>query len=109
MSGLPIIQATGLYKTYRLGRVEVEVLKGVDASIDAGEWVAILGASGSGKSTLLHLLGGLDRPDRKNGARLGEIRFEGSPITGLGRRGRWTGTVRARSGSCSSSTTCCPS
>jgi lipoprotein-releasing system ATP-binding protein len=86
MSGLPIIQATGLYKTYRLGRVEVEVLKGVDASIDAGEWVAILGASGSGKSTLLHLLGGLDRPDRKNGARLGEIRFEGSPITGLGAR-----------------------
>ncbi len=57
------LQATRLHKTYRLGRVPVPVLRGVDFSLRKGEWVAVLGASGSGKSTLLHLLGGLDEPD----------------------------------------------
>jgi lipoprotein-releasing system ATP-binding protein len=62
----PIISATNLHKTYKMGRVKVPVLRGLSVSANTGEWVAILGASGSGKSTLLHLLGGLDRPDRAN-------------------------------------------
>lgn len=62
---MPILAADNIHKTYRLGRVRVPVLRGVDLSVQRGEWVAVLGASGSGKSTLLHLLGGLDRPDRK--------------------------------------------
>lgn len=61
---VPFIQALNLHKTYRLERVDVPVLRGVNLSIEKGECLAVLGASGSGKSTLLHLLGGLDRPDR---------------------------------------------
>ncbi|HRP64328.1 MAG TPA: ATP-binding cassette domain-containing protein [Phycisphaerales bacterium] len=63
----PILQAHALRKTYRMGRVDVPVLKGASIDVHEGEWVAVLGASGSGKSTLLHLMGDLDQPDTPGG------------------------------------------
>ena len=79
MSDAPLLQARDLRKTYRLGRVDVPVLRGADFSMKQGEWVAILGSSGSGKSTLLHLLGLLDEPDAGSGG----LWFEGNAVAGL--------------------------
>jgi lipoprotein-releasing system ATP-binding protein len=88
------LSAQAVFKTYRLGRVDVPVLRGASIDVDKGEWVAILGASGSGKSTLLHILGGLDRPDRadrqvraENGSpRRGRVVFEGRVLSDLSAR-----------------------
>lgn len=57
-----IIQLNGVEKTYRLGKVEVRALRGVDLTINRGEMVSIVGASGSGKSTILNVVTGIDRP-----------------------------------------------
>ena len=68
----PILAVRNLRKDYDKGRIEA--LRGVDLSIDAGEFVAISGSSGSGKSTLLQLLGGLDTPTS------GEVLFKGTAL-----------------------------
>jgi lipoprotein-releasing system ATP-binding protein len=58
-----VVAARGVFKAYREGGLAVEVLKGADLELAAGEIVAVVGASGTGKSTLLHCLGGLDDVD----------------------------------------------
>ena len=77
-----VLAAKALKKSYRKGKLEVPVLRGVDFQIRQGEFVAIVGQSGSGKSTLLHLLGTLDAPDA------GEIHFEGNRIDNLPAKSR---------------------
>ncbi len=72
-----VITASGLYKTFHQGKLEVPVLKGIEISIASGETHAIVGASGAGKSTLMHLLGGLDH------ASAGEVTVAGQSISGL--------------------------
>jgi len=74
---MPILQATGLTKTIDTGTHRVEILRGVDLDLPAGQFVAIMGASGSGKSTLLGLLAGLDTPTG------GKVVIDGVDITGL--------------------------
>jgi putative ABC transport system ATP-binding protein len=57
-----LIRVEDLHKTYRMGDVEVPALRGVNLTIDRGEFVAVMGSSGSGKSTFMNILGCLDRP-----------------------------------------------
>ncbi len=57
-----IVRVSNVTKSFRLGRVDVEALKGVDLQIARGEYISIMGPSGSGKSTLFNMIGGLDKP-----------------------------------------------
>ena len=74
---MEILQTEKLIKTYGQGEAQVQALKGVDLSVNKGEFLSIVGTSGSGKSTLLHMLGGLDRPTS------GKVIIDGKDIFSL--------------------------
>jgi putative ABC transport system ATP-binding protein len=73
----PLIAVRDVWKIYELGDVAVQALRGISVDIDAGEFVAVMGASGSGKSTFMNIVGCLDRPTR------GVYRLAGSDVSTL--------------------------
>jgi putative ABC transport system ATP-binding protein len=71
------IEAIDLYRTYRVGKIDVPALRGVSFSVQKGEFVTVVGPSGSGKSTLFYLLGGLTQADS------GKVILDGDDFTAL--------------------------
>ena len=57
-----VVRVTNVTKTFKLGKIDVQALKGVDLEISKGDYISIMGPSGSGKSTLFNMIGGLDKP-----------------------------------------------
>src|SRR5579862_4861430 len=83
-----VLRARGVQRSFREGSARLEVLTGVDLTVERGERLAIIGVSGSGKTTLLQILGGLDRPDA------GSVEIDGRDIHALSERER--GALRNR-------------
>jgi putative ABC transport system ATP-binding protein len=79
MPGRPLVLLKDIHRIYRTGDVEVHALRGINLSIEEGEFAAVVGASGSGKSTTMNIVGCLDRPTR------GSYELEGRDVTNLGR------------------------
>ncbi len=77
---MPLLELKGVTRDYRLGKVVVRALRGLDLKIEEGEIVAIMGPSGSGKSTLMHILGALDVPSG------GEALIDGENLSELRER-----------------------
>jgi putative ABC transport system ATP-binding protein len=75
-----VIELNNISKTYKTGVIEVQALRGVSISLEAGDFVSVMGPSGSGKSTLMNIIGCLDR------ATEGEYLLDGIDVTGLGDR-----------------------
>jgi putative ABC transport system ATP-binding protein len=71
---MSLLVAKNVSKEYGTGAVKVQALKGVDATVEAGEFLAVMGPSGCGKSTLLHVLGGIDPPTS------GEVLLDGKDL-----------------------------
>lgn len=82
MSDTPLIRLSDITKTYGLGQAAFQALKGISLTIEAGEFVAVMGPSGSGKSTTMNILGCLDTPSG------GSYLFQGVPVEQLSRNQR---------------------
>ena len=59
---MAVVRTQQVKKTYKMGKVDLEALKGIDIEIEGGEYISIMGPSGSGKTTLFNMIGGLDKP-----------------------------------------------
>src|SRR6266853_1976400 len=75
--GQPLIRLENVHKTYDLGEIQVQALRGISVAVREGEFVAVMGPSGSGKSTVMNILGCLDRPTR------GHYYLDGVDVSGM--------------------------
>ena len=80
VNGHALLRVDAVHKYYDLGETRVHALRGIDVSIEAGDFIAIMGASGSGKSTFMNILGCLDRPTA------GRYLLDGIDVSGLDKR-----------------------
>jgi putative ABC transport system ATP-binding protein len=75
-----IVETSGVTRVFDVGAAAVHALRGIDLTVDEGEFVAVAGPSGSGKTTLFNIIGGLDEPSQ------GEVKVGGRPLAGMNRR-----------------------